>query len=370
MDKTAHSGVYTRKNKYGVVSYIITYTINSRTYKKKIGTTDEGWTLAKAVKERYSRMLGVVPEVKNYNNKNITLDQIAEQYLESIAHKSDYKNTISRYNNHIKAKLGSKEMNEISVADIQNLKYHLSKKISPYTNKKLAPKTINDMLNLVHTIYNYHNKIHYDKKIDSPASSIIVERFKQDNARQRFLTKDEYQVLLDAIKTTKTYEHLKDEMLLYVKILITTGMRTYSALTLRAKDFNFDTNTIRVNNHKSNRIYTSFIHQSVRDELVELCDNLPPESYIFGKQNKPYHRTTINKRLLVVLDQLFNKGITDRRERVVVHTLRHTFGSWLAQQGTSLYIICKLMDHTDISQTQVYSKLAPNSGQEDIASLI
>jgi integrase len=30
----------------------------------------------------------------------------------------------------------------------------------------------------------------------------------------------------------------------------------------------------------------------------------------------------------------FNNGLTDRRQRVVFHTLRHTFGSWLAIQGT------------------------------------
>ena len=103
---------------------------------------------------------------------------------------------------------------------------------------------------------------------------------------------------------------------------------------------------------------------------MSICENMNSEYYIFGKKDKPYHRATINKRLQPILNRLFNEEVTDRRERVVVHTLRHTFGSWLAQQGNSLYIICKLMDHKDLSQTQVYSKLTPDSGNKFIEKIL
>lgn len=259
----------------------------------------------------------------------------------------------------------------------KKLKQGLTVKISKTTGKLLAKKTIDDIINLLDTIYNYHNKINYKNQVLSPANKNLVQRFNEDNARRRFLTKEEYGYLLKSIEnriaytgTKYVHQYITHEMLIYVKLLVTTGMRTYSALTLRVKDFDFKSNTIRVQNHKSNRIYTSFIHQSVREELQELCSSLPQEYYIFGKSKEPYHRTTINKRLLPLLHKLFNKGVEDRREKVVVHTFRHTFGSWLAQQGTSLYIICKLMDHSDISQTQVYSKLAPNSGEDAVSNLL
>lgn len=377
LQKTSRIGVYTRTiGTNSVISFIITYRINDKLFKKKLGTNLEGWNINKASKERAKRISGdKVPLAKELEKQ--TLNQIANDYLISISHKSDYKNTLGRYNNHIKPLLGDIEIKSITVSMIQSFKLQISKIISKKTGKTLSSKSINDRINLINTIYNYYNKVNYTNQIPSPANHKLVERYFCDNSRLRFLTKQEYNLLLESIekrvdftKNKNVLKHRTQEMLLFTKLLITTGMRTYSALTLRVKDFNFETNTIQVKNHKSNRVYTSFIHQSIKEELMSICENLNSEYYIFGKKDKPYHRATINKRLQPILNRLFNEEVTDRRERVVVHTLRHTFGSWLAQQGNSLYIICKLMDHKDLSQTQVYSKLTPDSGNKFIEKIL
>lgn len=374
--KSARDGVYTRThNRTGIISYIITYKIDGKLYKKKLGTNIEGWNIHMAFKERAKR-IGINEAPISKKISSVSLDDIAQEYFLSISHKSDYKNTIGRYSNYISPILGHKEIRSITVVMIQSFKLELSKVISNKTGRILSPKSINDRLDLVNTIYNYYNKLHYLNPIRSPAKNSLVERYSIDNSRVRFLTKQEYQQLLVAIENRRDYTPYRNvlelrtkEMLLYVKLLTTTGIRTYSALTLRVKDFDFDNGTIQVNNHKCNRIYTSFIHPSIKEELEVLCKTLSQEYYIFGCKDKPYHRSTINKRLLPLMDLLFNHGVADRRERVVVHTLRHTFGSWLAQKGVSLYIISKLMDHKEISMTQRYSKFTDNSGIEYIKDI-
>ena len=55
--------------------------------------------------------------------------------------------------------------------------------------------------------------------------------------------------------------------------------------------------------------------------------------------------------------------IEDTRQRVVFHTLRHTFASWLAQAGTPMYTLAQLMGHRDMKMTQRYSHLAPDNMQ-------
>jgi site-specific recombinase XerD len=55
----------------------------------------------------------------------------------------------------------------------------------------------------------------------------------------------------------------------------------------------------------------------------------------------------------------FNVNITDRRQRVVFHTLRHTYASWLVMAGVDLYTVQRLMGHKDITMTQRYAHLAP-----------
>lgn len=77
------------------------------------------------------------------------------------------------------------------------------------------------------------------------------------------------------------------------------------------------------------------------------------------------------RRLRSVLDELFNKDINtnDRKNKVVFHSLRHTFASHLAINGTPIFTIQKLMNHKDIRMTLRYSKLSPESGRESIVGL-
>ena len=68
---------------------------------------------------------------------------------------------------------------------------------------------------------------------------------------------------------------------------------------------------------------------------------------------------------------MFNLDIDphDAKNKVVIHTLRHTFASHLAINGTPIYTIQKFMNHKDIKMTLRYAKLAPDSGRESIEKL-
>lgn len=66
----------------------------------------------------------------------------------------------------------------------------------------------------------------------------------------------------------------------------------------------------------------------------------------------------------------FNKGLEkDRKNKAVIHTLRHTFATHLAKVGTSIYTIQKLLNHSDITMTMRYAKFSPENGQNAINQL-
>lgn len=48
------------------------------------------------------------------------------------------------------------------------------------------------------------------------------------------------------------------------------------------------------------------------------------------------------------------------------HDLRHTFASWLAIKGVSLYTIKELLGHKSILMTQRYAHLSPDSRQNAV----
>ena len=64
-----------------------------------------------------------------------------------------------------------------------------------------------------------------------------------------------------------------------------------------------------------------------------------------------------------------NEGVNDRRQRVIFHSLRHTFASWLAIEGTPLYSIAKLMGHKSISMSERYSHLSPDHKKDIVIGL-
>ena len=64
-----------------------------------------------------------------------------------------------------------------------------------------------------------------------------------------------------------------------------------------------------------------------------------------------------------------NKDSTSARDKVVFHTLRHTFGSWLAMAGTDIYRIKTLMRHKTIKMTMRYAHLLPDATRDAVENL-
>ena len=65
--------------------------------------------------------------------------------------------------------------------------------------------------------------------------------------------------------------------------------------------------------------------------------------------------------------QLDNQN--DRKNKVVIHTLRHTVLSHLAMNGESIYTIKSISNHKSIQMLDRYVKLNPTIGKKPIENL-
>jgi integrase len=198
----------------------------------------------------------------------------------------------------------------------------------------------------------------------NPISKIKVPR--KDNRRIRFLTKNEAIKLLNELKkrSQRTYE--------MAFLSLNTGMRFGEIASLTWQDIDFDNDIIYIKDPKNRKGRVAYMIEEVREFLKnkkQNSDTNSTNSLIFSTK-KHDKMTTITNSFKHAVNRLgLNKGITDPRDKVVFHTLRHTFASWLVQDGTPLYTVKELLGHKSIAMTERYSHLAESTMREAVKKL-
>lgn len=379
MKKTKFTGVFYNETINNGKVFYIRYKLNGKPIRDKIGSDKEGITAAYASKIRAKRTS--IDRLKDdapilLNQKLPTFDECFNLYFKSIENKSDSQNTKRRYELHVKSTFGHIKIDDITTQMIEDFKQKAKKLKSQKTSREYAPKTINDWINIIGTVFNYMIS-KKDLNVKNPAHAAKIEREKVDNDRERYLELDEIKKIWDALDNRQEFfdNQIRDDVTENVKIFLalslSTGARLRSVLTISKADVNLNSNTIIIKNHKSNRTYNGYIHPVYKELISKRIENLSPIDYLVNSSTEELSRNSINKVLQPIFDKLFNEGLKpeDSKRRVVIHTIRHTFASQLAIQGTPIYTIMKLMDHADISQTIRYAKLSPDSGKDAVQKL-
>ena len=284
--------------------------------------------------------------------KNITtFDEIANEYLEI----KNNRNLISRYNTTIKEVFSNKDINSITKEDI-------TKFVKSLIDKDYSVSTIRMNIAVIRASFNYVIK-EKNLQIFNPCTGVKLPKL--DNARERYLSINEINLLRDTVKQTND-----KSLYIFLELLLQTGARKFSILTLTKKDFNLEHKEVTIKNHKTNTTYKGFLQDDFIEPLKEYLKQFNLNEHIFTFSDDMMY-SLVGHKLLNILDKLFNVGLAsnDRKNKVVIHTLRHTFASHLAINGIPIFTIQNLMNHSDIKQTMRYAKLSPESGKIAIQGL-
>ena len=284
--------------------------------------------------------------------KNITtFDEIANEYLEI----KNNRNLISRYNTTIKEVFSNKDINSITKEDI-------TKFVKSLIDKDYSVSTIRMNIAVIRASFNYVIK-EKNLQIFNPCTGVKLPKL--DNARERYLSINEINLLRDTVKQTND-----KSLYIFLELLLQTGARKFSILTLTKKDFNLEHKEVTLKNHKTNTTYKGFLQDDFIEPLKEYLKQFNLNEHIFTFSDDMMY-SLVGHKLLNILDKLFNVGLAsnDRKNKVVIHTLRHTYASHLAINGIPIFTIQKLMNHSDITQTMRYAKLSPENGKLAIQGL-
>lgn len=175
----------------------------------------------------------------------------------------------------------------------------------------------------------------------------------------RFLTDDECKKLLESCNEW--------EYPIFFAFL-NTGMRKGELLNLEWNDVDFDRRKIKIRVKDDWTPKTAEREIPINNQLMEVLKKLKETNkkgtLVFqDERGGPIENNRLRKRLMSLTRRC---GFPDATK---LHTLRHTFASHLVMKGVDLPTVSKLMGHTDIETTMIYSHLADSHVDKAIEKL-
>ncbi|TKB25276.1 site-specific integrase [Desulfopila sp. IMCC35006] len=286
--------------------------------------------------------------------RNITFAEIfTEHYFPYVQHNRRNQRSIEReedlFRLWINPVIGDRPIREVMPIHLEKIKKNMAK-------VGRAPRTIQYCLAVVRQIFNYslNNNLFVGK---NPAGATGgVKRPKVDNRRTRFLSRQEAADLLAELsKNTPTIHDI-------ALFALYTGSRASEVFNLQWGDVDLFQGVAILKDTKSGKNRAVYLTQEVKVMLTQRrSKDAQAASLVFpGRDGVKIMR--ISNSFAKAVDKLkLNDGVADPRQRVMFHTLRHTFASWLAMDGINPFHLKELLGHSDLKLTERYSHLSESA---------
>ena len=354
-----YTGVYYTNLENKDKSYFITYKENNKKIWVKIGLHSAGIREAYCYNKRneITTKIRLGEDLPSIAKKNIkSLNEISRMYYdEKSLHNKNNEKSRSRFIKHFSEVIGHMTLDKISRTDILDIQ---KEKV-----KEFSPTTVNYILTQLKSVYKWAtlNEYYNGKNPCDNISSI-----KLDNKRVRYLE-------LKEIKQIK--DEIGDEiyLLMFLMIALATGGRLETICNIKVKNIKSNGN-VELYDFKNESSYIGFINRSLLKQIegfIESEDKQENDFLLQATSNPDYTSRYYQRKFKPVFDKLFNQNLDskDSKNRVVIHTLRHTFASHLAINEAPILTIQKLMNHKDIESTMIYAKLSKNSGLDYVNTI-
>jgi integrase len=248
--------------------------------------------------------------------------------------------------------IGSIALKDIAPIHLERIKKNMA-------DAGRAPRSITYCLAVIRQVFNFA------RNHDLFAGQHPVSKVKKpmaDNRRLRFLTHDEADRLLAALAERSPDVH--DQAL----VSLHCGLRAGEVFALTWADVDMERGVLTLRDTKSGRTRAAIMTGAVKDMLAERRRHARAE-LVFPSETGTRIGQISQTFVKTVKALGLNDDVADSRQKVVFHTLRHTFASWLAEQGTDLYTIQQLMGHQSFAMVQRYAHLSPDTLRRAVIAL-
>ena len=249
--------------------------------------------------------------------------------------------------------------NKINFIEIQ--KKDINFYIHFLKEKNLNSSSVNRKLSVIKSFYDYLNQIGL---VNSNELKIIGTQKSQKNL-PKLLSEKEILHLID--KSGKIYIENPIKNIMYLRtqvileILYSTGLRISELLNIKINQVANIKDKLYING-KGNKQRLVIFNQNALDLLknwiaIMIKNNKNKNSYLF--ENIDNTNVISRQQIYKDLKKLALKTNTEL-EKLSPHSVRHSFASHMLNRGADLRSIQKLLGHSDISTTEIYTQVRQN----------
>jgi len=293
-----------------------------------------------------------------------TLREFVSRFLKVSSNNNKHSSIVSKQQlleDHLIPAFGGMRLDEIRVAQIEDFKADMRKKVSGKGKRKkpLSPKTINNALTCLR------------KLLATAAEQGVIEHvpsikwLKVEKPPFDFLSFDEAERLISSAEP---------EWRTMVALALKSGLRLGELMGLQWSDLDLTTGRLTVrrniwrgvtNTPKGGRSRTVDLPATMVRMLKEHRHLKGP--YVFSDTTgAPLTEGDCKWPLRRALTRA---GISRDEGLIGWHDLRHTYASHLVMRGTPLKVVQELLGHSTIEMTMKYAHLSPEAKQQAVQCL-
>jgi integrase len=222
--------------------------------------------------------------------------------------------------------------------------------------KGISPATIVKELGLLRSMFNIARK-QWRWKVANPVSDIKLPKVR--NERVRYLSEKERLDLFDALEVSE------DKWLYsFITMAIETGLRLSNLCDLNWSEVNLFSRMITINGESMKN--DDYLGMPLTDKAFQILKELQKTPCLSGCV---FHDDGTR-----LYDRKVQRSFKNALEKAGIsnfhfHDLRHTFASYLRQNGVDLHTISNLLGHKDLRMTKRYAHLNVDSLRSAMSKL-
>ena len=266
----------------------------------------------------------------------MNLDNYLEIYKEFLlSEKNLSQNTIDNYLVDLKQFL-------IFFVKFESINQNIEKYISSLRKKNISNATINRKIS---SIKNFLKFLH-SEKIIKDINLDIFESLNNAKKIPKAISKDKINKIFNSLNNSNHIN--KNIYIIILKLMYLSGLRISEALALKWSDLSKSNMTLNIYG-KGSKERKSYLTTDFLDTLYSLKKD---EGFIFCIKGKKITVRSVNK----FLDKAYNDGLIEYK--ISSHVFRHSFATSMLENDADIRHIQKLLGHSSISTTEIYTKVA------------